>query len=218
MLRKNMVNNMKKIFNWLKNYLYYYKFRIIAAVIALAIAAVAIYQAATREKYDYSVYLCISETAMSEFNRSIEASFSQFGEDVNGDGKVNVQVIDLSYDFADPKSNDAMSKTTLLGGELSSGGHYIFLYDEKYYEKTLSNMFEQRNGLTEHDRTASKISGNALEYIKAGLSAVNFDPESVPEMYISLRKAPDETDKQYKVYSAEEKLFSNIVNNNPTVK
>lgn len=209
---------MKKIFNWLKNYLYYYKFRIIVVLIVAAIAGFAIFQAATREKYDYSVYICISKTAMSEFNRSIEAACAQFGEDVNGDGKVNVQVIDLSYDFSDPKSQAALSKTTLLGGELSSGGHYIFLYDDKYYEKTLSDMFERRDGLTEYDGTAARVSGNVLEYIKAGLSAVNFDPESVPEMYISLRKAPDKDSKQFSVYTAEERLFSNIVNNAPTSK
>ncbi|MGN0115646.1 MAG: hypothetical protein ACI396_09985 [Acutalibacteraceae bacterium] len=209
---------MKKIFNWLKNYLYYYKFRIIIVLIVAAIAGFAVFQVATREKYDYSVYLCISKTAMSEFNHSIEASFAQFGEDVNGDGKVNVQVIDLSYDFSDPKSDNALSKTTLLGGELSSGGHYIFLYDDRYYEKTLTEMFEQQEGLTEHDGTAALVSGDALEYIKAGLTAVNFDPESVPEMYISLRKAPNEGSKQMDVYTAEKKLFSNIVGNNPTAK
>lgn len=212
------VNGMKKIFNWIKNYLYYYKFRIIAASIALAIAGVAVYQVATKEKYDYSVYLCISKTAMSEFNHSIEASFAQFGEDVNGDGKVNVQVIDLSYDFSDPKSQNALSKTTLLGGELSSGGHYIFIYDERYYEKTLAEMFDKQVGLNEHNGTAAKVSGDALEYIKAGLSSVNFDPESVPEMYISLRKAPSHNEEQMNVYNTEKKLFFNIVNNKPTAK
>lgn len=211
------VNGMKKIYNWLKNYLYYYKFRIIAAVIAVAIAGVAVYQVATKENYDYSVYLCISKTAMSEFNHSIEASFAQFGEDVNGDGKINVRVIDLSYDFSEPKSDNALAKTTLLGGELSSGGHYIFLYDEKYYEKTLMEMFEPQDGLDELDGTAAKVSGEALEYIKAGLSSVNFDPESVPEMYISLRKAPEDNNKQLDIYKAEKKLFLNIVNNTPTV-
>lgn len=213
-----LVSGMKKIFNWFNNYFYYYKFRIIIVLIVAAIAGFAVFHVATREKYDYSVYICISKTAMSEFNHSIEASLAQFGEDINGDGKVNVQVIDLSYDFSDPKSQNALSKTTLLGGELSSGGHYIFLYDDKYYEKTLTKMFECQEGLTEHDGTAAKVSGDALEYIKAGLTAVNFDPESVPEMYISLRKAPDENSKQMSVYTAEKKLFSNIVGNKPTAK
>ena len=116
---------MKKIFNWLKNYLYYYKFRIIVVLIVAAIAGFAIFQAATREKYDYSVYICISKTAMSEFNRSIEAACAQFGEDVNGDGKVNVQVIDLSYDFSDPKSQAALYKTTLLGAKEITGSAYV---------------------------------------------------------------------------------------------
>ena len=79
-------------------------------------------------------------------------------------------------------------------------------------------MFDKQVGLNEHNGTAAKVSGDALEYIKAGLSSVNFDPESVPEMYISLRKAPSHNEEQMNVYNTEKKLFFNIVNNKPTAK
>ncbi len=210
---------MKKILNWIKNYWYYYKIRVLVAVMVLALVVFGIYEFASRENYDYTVYLCVSENASSEFIGAVKAAVSQYGEDVDQSGEVKVQLIDLSYDFTSSDDENSLAKTALLGGELQTGGHYIFFYDIDYYEEYLMGLFESNDALTKNDNTAYELKDTDLESLmKAGLSSVNFDPDSLPELYMSLRCAPEDTKSDnYTTYKNDKQLFLNIIEDKPTV-
>lgn len=210
-------DRMKKIINWFKNYFYYYKVHFIIGAIIVAIAGFTTYQICSREKFDYNVYLCVSEYTASGFRSSVKAAVSQYGEDLDGDGSVNVQIIDMSYNFSDPNSDEARSKAILLAGEMKSSSGFVFIYDDYYYEKAFTTMFEKHDGLEDKNGTAKDVEKLDLsKYIKYGLTEAGIDESTCPKMFISLRQEPDKTKDTHKTYENDKALFENIINNKLT--
>lgn len=203
---------MSKAFNWLKNHFYYLKWYILGGIIALGLGIFLIFDLTSREKFDYYVYLANSTGATSEMQSAVRAVFSQYADDLDGDGEVKVQVIDLSYDFSSSDSQLAVAKASQLGGEMNSGGHFIFLYDNAYYEQTLNRLFEKQDFLKDKDGVALSIKNTKFEqYFKAALNSVGYNTDNLPEYFLSLRKAPDKDSKNYKTYEPERALFEKIV-------
>ena len=200
-----------KFIKWLKNYWYYYKVPFIIIVSVIAVGIIMALLLTERVEYDCSVYLCVSENASSEFVSALGAAVSQYADDENGDGETRVQVINLSYDFASPDGEEALAKSTLLAGEMQAGGHFVFFYDDNYYERALGTMFEQRVGLPDKSGTAVDISGSELEgYIKTGLATVGFDPDTLPQLYMSMRQRPRDESKM-DAYTVESALFDKLL-------
>lgn len=207
-----------KLLKWIKNYWYYYKVAVFVVIIALLIGAFAIYGMVTKEKFDYNVYLCMSENAPTELVSSIKASVTQYGEDVDKNGEVKVQIINISYDVTDADSSEAQAKAALFAGEMQTGGNFVFIYDSYYYDMTLKNILEAPkdiSGLKYNNNTSAKIEDTELDkMIRAGLISVNVDPNAaMPELYIGLRKSPDKAKDNYSTYLNDKALFSNILSN-----
>lgn len=202
---------MAKVFNWIKNHFYYLKWYILIGLILIGLGIFLIFDLTSREDFDYYVYLANSTGATSEMQSAVRATFAQYADDIDGDGEVKVQVIDLSYDFSSSDSQMAVSKSSLLGGEMNSGGHFIFLCDDSYYERILSRLFEKQDFLKDKDGMAMSIKGTKFEeYFKAALESVNYKTDNLPEYYLALRKAPDKDSKNYKTYQPERALFEKI--------
>lgn len=203
---------MAKMFNWIKNHFYYLKWYILGVIIVIGLGIFLIFDLTSREKFDYYVYLANSTGATSEMQSAVRATFEQYADDLDGDGEVKVQVIDLSYDFSSTDSQLAIAKASQLGGEMNSGGHFIFLYDNAYYEQTLNRLFEKQDFLKDKDGMAMSIKGTQFEeYFKAALNSVGYSTENLPEYFLSLRKQPDKDSKNYKVYQPERALLEKIV-------
>ena len=79
------------------NFWYHYKVHtVIAAFLVIVVSFITI-QSLTREKFDISVmYFAYTPSAPAQIERA-QAYFEQFAEDVNGDGKVKVKLIDCSF-------------------------------------------------------------------------------------------------------------------------
>ena len=131
----------------LKNYWYHYKFHtIMAAFVAFLIAFVSV-QCATREKYDISImYFSYTPAAPAQITRA-EAYFEKIAEDVDGNGEVNVKVMDCSFnsELRDMQyKHAAFSKVqAVLSAEASTVLYLVDAPAREYFDNALEmNIFK----------------------------------------------------------------------------
>lgn len=136
----------------LANFWYYYKMHtIIGAVIALALI-IGCAQCATRVEPDYKLLLAVDDTATDEIIEAISTHFEQFGEDLNGDGRVQVDVIDATTGYS---ADTVAAQSTKLMTELQMGETILIISDRHYYDKlTEFQMFEAVDWLPDMGGTA----------------------------------------------------------------
>ncbi len=82
----------------LQNFWFYNKFFVLGAIFLAVVLGVGIKQCAGREKFDTEVVLYTYYTYTPDQINAIELELEKYGEDINGDGKVNYQIIDCAYD------------------------------------------------------------------------------------------------------------------------
>lgn len=134
----------EKLANW-----WHYHWQIIAVVAVVVLtAAYFIYDAVSEVRPDYQVAV-VSAKPMPEFMREqLSVALSSYGQDVNEDGKVIVEVKPYQITFEEPDFGDSqaadmgqamadmtsgytqMAETTVLSTDLSAGDSVIFLVDD----------------------------------------------------------------------------------------
>ena len=117
------------------NFWFQYKWHVTAIVAVTVILAVLITQCATRTKYDLEVVYFTYTAALDEQTDKIAEYIEKYASDINGDGAVNVQVINCS--FTDNSGNVQYKNTMLTKLQsLIAGDQDALLYitDEKSYK------------------------------------------------------------------------------------
>ena len=117
------------------NFWFQYKWHVTAIVAVTVILAVLITQCATRTKYDLEVVYFTYTSALDEQTDKIAEYIEKYASDINGDGAVNVQVINCS--FTDNSGNVQYKNTMLTKLQsLIAGDQNALLYitDEKSYK------------------------------------------------------------------------------------
>lgn len=134
------------------NFWYYYKMHtIIGAIIALALI-IGCAQCAGRVEPDYKILLAVDDVATDTIVQAISTHFEQFGEDINGDGKVTVDVVDAC---TGQTSDTVAAQSTKLMTELQMGETILIITDRHYYDKLSEfQMFEAVDWLPDNGGTA----------------------------------------------------------------
>jgi hypothetical protein len=96
---------------WLDNVWYHFKWHTIGAIALIAVVSVMVVQCASREKYDFITVLYTHTAVESGRIEKIEEYIEQYAEDIDGDGKVSVQVVDCS--FIDTNSNSQSNQAAI---------------------------------------------------------------------------------------------------------
>lgn len=125
------------------NFWFQYKWYVIAITAVTVILAVLITQCATRTKYDLEVVYFTYTSVLDEQTNKIADYLTAYAEDINGDGEINVQVVNVS--FSD-KSGDSQYKYTMLTKlqAMIAGDENAILYI------TDSESYKYLDGLTEN--------------------------------------------------------------------
>lgn len=85
----------------LQNYWYHFKWYTISAVVVIAILAVLVAQCASRESYDFITVFYTYNAVSDEYIEKMEAYIEQYAQDIDGDGKVAVEVVNCSFDMSE---------------------------------------------------------------------------------------------------------------------
>lgn len=130
--------------NQCANFWYHYKPFIIVGALLLLIGGGLLLKTLTTNKPDYQVVLITEMPRYVEELDGLEALLESVGEDVDGDGTVEVEVENLTpafYDVAAPTLGEADMQKLMT--YLSTGERMIFVFDRQSYEgfeKTIVNV------------------------------------------------------------------------------
>lgn len=112
---------------WLSNVWYRSKWIILFAAFAVFAGGYIIYDTATRVRPDLTVLVLMDNTSLYVRTAETQAFFEKYAEDINGDGKVNVMIYNISTDYGDP--NTATSAQAQIMTQLQSGDNMIIISD-----------------------------------------------------------------------------------------
>lgn len=93
------------------NYWYHFKWHTIGALMLIAVLSVLIVQCASRQNYDFITVVYTHTPIESGRMEKIEEYLEQFSEDIDGDGKVSIEVVNCS--FADTQSNSTTNQAAV---------------------------------------------------------------------------------------------------------
>ncbi len=162
---------------WLENVWYRSKWIIICAVFAAFVVGYIVYDSVTSIEPDLTVLAISDNNAIYARTTEFQQFFEGFAEDLNGDGKVNVLIYNISTDYSDP--NSVTSSQAQLMTQLQCGDNMIIISD----------------GTTDfavHDFTGELEGGFVTEKgikLNCALTREKLKWEAMPdELYVGLRE------------------------------
>ncbi len=125
-----------------KNFWFYNKFFVIFGVFLAIVLAVVIRQCATREKYDAQVVLFAYSAFTDEQISVLEYQLEQYYEDLNGDGKTNIQIIDCAYAKSENYNPYQNTVSTKLTANIASNPEALLYIVDAESGKYLEELFK----------------------------------------------------------------------------
>lgn len=119
----------------LSNWWHYHWVYVVAGVVGVGIVASIIKDTVFRARPDYQVAVVSRYDLPVDTSTALQQALCQFGEDLNGDGQVLVQLNTYTVDFESEQNNadayNQMAGTIQLSADLQGGaGSYIFLLED----------------------------------------------------------------------------------------
>ena len=115
----------------LSNFWYYSRFSIIMILIVAAILVIGITQCTQRPKYDATVVVYFKQYLSSAMIENIGIIAEQYCEDYNGDGEVNVLVMDCAIPDDERMLETGQAKSTRLMAQFASEEAIIYIVDKE---------------------------------------------------------------------------------------
>ncbi len=198
-----------------ENFWFYYKKHTIIGAIILVLLVVLVSESVNREQYDLTVILATKGTTITEQEDRIAELLSQYIEDYNGDGKVNVyvDVQNLPLDDAETSSEVFTAMQTRFAGEMAVGEKSIYIMDQTLYDYyELDGVFID---LSEKYPNAEGVDGDRF-YLNDLFAGEPLLSEYMPECFVLQRRPENmsgyKKDKIKAEYERESGFIDNLVN------
>ncbi len=206
--------------SWLENFWYHHKVGILIGGFTLIALVILIVQTATRERPDYTAVLVTENALLSEEVAYLEQVLAQYGEDVNGDGEIVVQINNLFLGGKQYANQDANAQSLQM--QLITGDTLLYLYEPAYEERlTAVGRDNAHCFLTELSLSAKGMCDNKLSWNWAGhtrreqdVILVNFPKE----LCFGVRYAVPDDEKSAQEYAQIIKLLEAFATEQPTAQ
>lgn len=126
----------------LKHFWYYNKLKVIVIITLIAVVSYTIFQLVTAEKYDLEVAYYGERGFTEEQIESFKQYLSENIEDINGDGKKNVQFTVVTYTQQQTINEYGMAINQKFMMELSAGTAYAYIVSPDFYGALNSESWE----------------------------------------------------------------------------
>lgn len=117
-----------------KNFWYYYRWWVFAFIFIAAVMAICISQCVSRENYDLTVTVYTSDYISDKSCEKMSGYFEKYGDDVNGDGEIHIQVINCSYSKGENKQLLLTNNTKIQAIITANYDALLFITDDTTYE------------------------------------------------------------------------------------
>lgn len=122
-----------------KNWWFYHKWHLLAAVVLLTIAGNIIWNALTREEPDYKIAYVGEHALPDDTVAALEAGFAALGEDLNGDGKTVAALVQYVSSAEDAGAATA-TEVSLMGDILECESFFFLLDDPAKFQKSYHTL------------------------------------------------------------------------------
>ena len=189
------------------NFWFYYKWYIIALLATILFLIIAISQCVNRTKYDYKIMYFTYTPILDEQADQIADYISKVASDINGDGKVNVQIINCSVSNDKSASQHKNAKLSKMQAIIAADEDVVlFITDNESFE-FFNDVAEGSGGLFD-----------GKPYVFSEKFYTNFSKEysmQLPDnLQISVRRISNtvlENNKNaIKAYNDSKKLLNNL--------
>ena len=176
----------------LENFWYYYKWYVLAGLLAVIMLVVAIGSCSSKEDYDVTVlYMTHSYV---DIDGEMDPLLSEYADDVNNDGKVNTRVIPISYGTT---YNESQSAGATRAAQLATGEFVLFLMDEQNYKELRDNGFLMD---ISHLGKSSKLEGDRFDATELLYNIKGFK-NTEQKFYFGIRVYDDSKAKEQSNYN-----------------
>ena len=208
-----------------ENFWYYYKkpFWIIVFIIAAILIVTDPFH--PTPKPDYTVGVIGSKYWSDELQTALENALTPYGEDLNGDGKVivDVQYYLLPEDTSAMDPNELQANQVRLFGDVEASSFMLYLCDEynaKNYAELFANL-ETGEPAASSDR--SEADWDKIDVAQFGVSWKSVDGigqnayfrDSATEMYFCMRAQVGTAANHEKEWTRDQAFFDRMRNNEP---
>ena len=171
-----------------ENFFHYAKGTIIGVLITAVIIGIAVVQCATRTVYDCTVVLYMKHSVNSTMVENLATVLEQYCEDRNGDGKVNVLVMDCAVPDDQRMSEMGQAKSTRLIAQFANEEAIVYIVDKEALEELIAlddgNFVSDSLQLPQYDGKAYPLNGTIFD---AAFDVVLEDHSKGFEYYIVRR-------------------------------
>ncbi len=201
-----------------ENFWYYHKLHVVIAFSVILLVGFFIHDLTTKVTPDYQIAMISQRAYSDETTKALQDEIAKYGEDLNSDGKVIVQVV--NYVIADDTSGGAVDPNmqaagyTRLTADLSIGESMIFITDDASFkhQQERAKIFSYLDGSMPKDGAADfekmRIS---LKDCKKLSNAAN----GMEDLSMSLRVYKDSQVQGKKgkdaYFTASKKLFDQLI-------
>ncbi|MBQ3816780.1 MAG: hypothetical protein II802_00735, partial [Clostridia bacterium] len=129
------ISSLKTPADRIKHIWYYYKWYIISLVALIILISVSVSQCVNATKYDFGIVAFGYYSVTDESLNKLAEYMAQNCEDINGDGEVNIEVINCTYDSSYGNAQYEVAVLTKVQAILSSNyDKLIYITDERGYD------------------------------------------------------------------------------------
>lgn len=180
----------QKLDRWAQNFWYHYKYHTIVAAAAVTAIAVALAQCAAKPKYDYRLVIATGSVEMAPSQvDALKNQIAAYCTDQNGDGVLNIQMIECTYDEKTSNYQTIVSKRQKLQSILMNEQDMLLFFTDKtcfdWLDSVRDDGFMENLNLSQKDGRILDLSGTPIfEKAKASVNAGLKWPN---ELYLSRR-------------------------------
>lgn len=177
----------------LENFWYHYKWHTIISVFLVFVAVIGIWQYIDTPQYDYQIILYTSRSDTTALATALNKELCALGDDINGDGEVNVQIYNMSYGNMDSNSNFRNSQAQALRGELMSDRCFLIITDEDRFEQLDQQGYFENSQLPDNNGKSYRIDDKSAfgQKLISDFNEMhyNYDKDIENGLYFSVRYA-----------------------------
>lgn len=171
-----------------ENFWYHYKWTTIIVAFVVIVASVMFYQILSKDDPDYVIVLGTQNSVSDEQTHRLADELEKYGRDIDGDGKVEVQIEPIS--LSGNTQYSMVGKQKLLA-HFSAGDVMFYIFDKQSYDENVAALQEADSY---QFFSAIDVQANGLEnngtYWNWKSDPVRSDPDlsSLPEnLYFGVR-------------------------------
>lgn len=193
----------------MSNFWYYYKWYFLIGIVVAAVIAFSVGQCASNVQPDYLVLMSTVNPAEAQYEGALQTQLTRYGEDINHDGKVTVEIMDASYNATNGDPQVVEANMAKLVAQLSSNDCILLITDATQFSMLKQqNVLQSLPFLKDQDGYAFDWKGSPLYEA----SSQNVLPE---DLYFSIRVVSSTNATAAKNEAAAEALLQRVINNQP---